>query len=200
MPLAEIQTALARLFTDADARESFGREPGAAGRALGLDDSDARALASLAPHALEDFAASLNAKRALDARKLLALTAQAFGPAFGPRLRAVLDGSPRGAAADALALIASLSNDGAVSAPWAVDVARYEAAFIEMGRRRWGFLVRRFAYPAPVIAVALGRGETFAAIAPRAALAFWARAPGGRLMHRYWPIGRVRIAPHSRNG
>jgi hypothetical protein len=192
MPLAEVQTALARLFTDRKARDVFAREPEAAGRALGLDDLDARALALLAPRALEDFAASLNAKRMLDARKLLPLTAQAFGAAFGPRLRAILDGPPRGAAADALALIASLSNNGAVSTSWAVDVARYEAAFIEMGRRRWGFLVRRLAYPAPVIAVALRRGEAIGAIAPRAVLALWARAPGGQLLHRYWPVGRDR--------
>jgi hypothetical protein len=193
MPLAEVQTALARLFTDRTARDDFAREPEKAGRDLGLDASEARALASLGPRTLGDFAASLNAKRALDARKLLPSTAQALGAAFGPRLRAILDGAPRGASADALALVASLSSDRGVCASWAVDVARYEAAFVEMARRRCGFLVRRFAYPAPAIAAALRRGETVGAIAPRRAVAFWARAPGGRLRHRYWPTGHSEL-------
>ena len=85
MALARVQVAMARLFTDAEARAAFARDLIAAGRALGLDEADAASLAELTPRALERFAESLRTKRVLDARKLLPLTAlSALGDGFAP--------------------------------------------------------------------------------------------------------------------
>src|SRR5580698_671202 len=138
MALSDVQTALARLLTDTGARAMFARDPLSAGRALGLDEADARSVAALAPHALDRFRAGLRSKRALDVRKLLPLTALALGDAFGPRLREVLQARPRGAEADAIALVSRLATDKAPSPPWIGDLARYEAAFIAARQRRYG--------------------------------------------------------------
>src|ERR1700677_928574 len=104
MALGEVQTALARLLTDTAARAMFARDLLSAGRSLGLDEADARSVAALPPHALDRYGASLKSKRALDARKLLPLTALALGDDFAPRLREVLPARTGGAVADAIAL------------------------------------------------------------------------------------------------
>ena len=115
MALGEVQTALARLLTDTAARAMFARDPLSAGRSLGLDEADARSVAALPPHALDRYGASLKSKRALDARKLLPLTALALGDDFAPRLREVLPARPGGAVADAIALVSRLAADTAAS-------------------------------------------------------------------------------------
>ena len=191
MALGEVQTALARLLTDTAARAMFARDPLSAGRSLGLDEADARSVAALPPHALDRYGASLKSKRALDARKLLPLTALALGDDFAPRLREVLPARPGGAVADAIALVSRLAADTAASPPWIGDLARYEAAFIAARRRPWGVQLRRFRYPVPSIAAALHRGVSPSVVAPRPTLGLWARAPGQALVHRCWamPLG-----------
>jgi hypothetical protein len=188
MALAEVQAALARLATQPEARDAFARDPVSAGRALGLDDPDAHVFATLAPPELERFAASLRAKRALDARKYLPLTALALGPGFGPRLRAHLAGPPRDAREDALALVAELRAERDPSRPWLGDLARYEGATIVAGGSPYGLWLRRFRWPVLSIAAALARVETVPDRAPRAGLALWLRTPGGRLTHRTWRL------------
>jgi hypothetical protein len=188
MALGEVQTALARLLTDTAARAMFARDPFSAGRALGLDEADARSVAALAPQALDRFGASLKSKRALDARKLLPLTALALGDAFGPRLREALQARPGGAAADAIALASRLAADTAASPPWIGDLARYEAAFIAARRRPWGVQLRLFRYPVPSIAAALHGGVSPGVVAPRTTVGLWARAPGQALVHRCWAM------------
>ena len=188
MALGDVQTALARLLTDTAAHAMFARDPLSAGRALGLDETDARSVAALEPHALDRFRASLRSKRALDARKLLPLTALALGDAFGPRLLESLDARPGGAVADALALVSRLAGDTASSPLWIGDLARYEAAFIAARRRRWGIQLRVFRYTVPSIAAALHGGVSPSVVAPRTTLGLWARAPGQALVHRCWAV------------
>jgi len=192
MALGEVQGALARLFTDAEARAAFARDPLAAGRALGLDANDARILGDLASCALDRFADGLQAKRALDVRKLLPLTSLALGEAFGPRLRRCLAAPPPGAVADALALVAALALEPDRSAPWVRDLALYEGAFIEVRRRRFALRLRRFRYPVLAIAAALERGERVGAASPRWGMALWARLPGGALVYRHWRLSPLR--------
>lgn len=190
MALGDVQTALARLLTDTGARAMFARDPLSAGRALGLDEADARSVAALAPYALDRFGASLRSKRALDARKLLPLTALALGDAFGPRLCEALPARPGGAIADAIALVSRLAADTAASPPWIGDLARYEAAFIAARRRPWGVQLRLFRYPVPSIAAALHGGVSPGVVAPRTTLGLWARAPRQALVHRCWAMSR----------
>ena len=194
MALAPVQAALARLFTDAAARSAFLDDPRAAAHALGLDPGDADALAAIAPQALRRFAAGLKAKRALDARKALPLTAKALGASFADHFHAAAatlraDAS-RPEQAQALAgRLAALARAQALKPAWIGDLARYEAAFIEASRRRYGARLRLFRFPVARIAATLQGGGGDDA-APSMTLGVWARRPGGRLFHRLWRLGR----------
>jgi hypothetical protein len=188
MALAEVQAALAKLFTQTQARAAFARDSLAAGRALGLDEADAAALARLAPRALERYAASLTAKRRLDAAKLLPLTALALGDEFGPRSSEAFAEPPPGAVADALALVDRLASDPRAAPPWIGDLARYEGAFLRSRRPRCAIRVHRFHFPVLAIAGALRRGERIDAVPPRRCIGIWARMPGRALRHWVYPI------------
>jgi hypothetical protein len=195
MALGDVQAALARLFTDEAARADFLRDPQATGRALGLDARDAETLAHLAPRALRQFAGSLRAKSALDARKRMPLTAQALGEAFADHWRAAVAPLPAGASradeAHALAVrLAALAVAGQVAPEWIGDLARYEAAFVEAAQRRFGLRVRLFRFPVGRIAARLLGGGAVDDCAARPTLGVWARWPGGRLFHRAWALAR----------
>ena len=194
MALKEVQAALARLFTDEAVRAAFFKDPQSAGRALGLDAGDAALLARMAPPAIRQFAASLNAKRVLDARKMMPLTAQALGEAFAGHFRAAVAPLPetagRGEEAQALAgRLATLAKTRAIAPIWIGDLARYEAAFVEAATRRFGLRLRQFVYPVATIVVALRAGAPPGDIAAKPTLGIWARRPGGRLFHRLWALG-----------
>jgi len=189
MALGDVQTAMARLFTDEEARAAFARDPVVAVRELGLEAADAASLAALAPRAVNRFAGALQSKRVLDARKLLPLTARVLGDAFARRLREEVRGPPRGAVADALDLATLLSREETTSPAWIGDLARYEAAFVVAGRRPFTVQFHIFRYPVSTIAADLRRAGSAGDVAPCASLAFWARAPGGALMHRCWRVG-----------
>ena len=85
MALAQVQAALARLYTDEAERAAFLADPQGAACALGLEADDAATLAAIAPQTLRRFADSLKAKSLLDARKMTPLTARALGDDFGRR-------------------------------------------------------------------------------------------------------------------
>lgn len=192
MALGEVQAALARLFTDAAARADFFHDPESAGRAFGLDESDAARLAALAPQALRQFAGGLKAKRMLDARKTTPLTARALGGAFADHFRAAVaslrQDASRAEEAQALAArLAGLAAAQAIAPLWIGDLARYEAAFAEAATRRLGLRVHLFRYPVGAIAASLCTGAAVGEVAPHMTLGVWARRSGGRLLHRLWP-------------
>jgi hypothetical protein len=192
MGLKEVQAALARLFTDAAARDEFFNDPKSGAAALGLNDNDARALAEIAPKALARFAGSLKSKQILDARKRMPLVAQTLGARFADHWRAATESAnakrPVEEARAVAERLAKLAAQGAIEPRWIGDLARYEAAFVEASGRRFGVRIRWFDYPVAALAASLRAGDGRESLAPRRTLAVWARAPGGRLFHRAWPL------------
>jgi len=123
------------------------------------------------------------------------LTAQALGKSFAEHFRAAVaplrHNADRGEEAQALAArLAALADRAALAPLWIGDLARYEAAFVEASRRRFGLRLRLFRYPIAIIAASLHAGAEPAAVAPKLSLGVWARRPGGRLFHRLWPLPR----------
>nr|UXE45584.1 hypothetical protein Hi04_10k_c4998_00027 [uncultured bacterium] len=185
MALADVQSALARLFTDESLRARFFDDPTALGRSLGLDDREASDLAGLSRDHVSHFAATLRHKRVDDARRYLPLTAAALGDGFAPHLLAAIGGpSPPGRHRDdARALVEDLAT---VDEPaWAADLARYELTFREAMGRGFVVLVRRFRYPVGRLASAIRRGGVPPEIRPRPTIGVWLRIPGRRgVVHR----------------
>lgn len=186
MALAEVQRALARLYTDEATRERFLADPAAAGEALGLSDVEAALLARLPADGLRYFAASLRRKRLGEVVKLLPLGHQALGPRFAALFWRYADTSiPTGTAKhrqDALAFAAFVeraAHGEALEPPWAADLLRYEAAWLACGEAAGRALVRRFRYPPARLAHAVATGAP--PPPPRPTLAVWARlGPGSR--------------------
>jgi hypothetical protein len=182
MGLAEVQSALARLFTDADLRARFFADPPSVGRTLGLDEAESSGLAGLSPRHVAQFAATLRQKRIDDARKVLPLTSLALGVTFASRLLEAIDGPlpPGRHRDDARVLADHLSRSSAIDRPWAADLACYELALREAMTLRAGLIVRRFHYPVGQIAASIYRGEVGSGWKPRGSLGVWLRFPWRR--------------------
>lgn len=183
MGLAEFQHALARLSTDRPLRESFFADPAAVGPALGLDAEEAQRLAALPAAQLEVFAGTLHQKRIAEAARLLPLTSAVLDRGFAPLFRRhagtyVPRGTRKhGEDARAFALfLEDLCCRERVEPPWIVDLARYEAAWLEATEPACRCLTRRFRYPVHHLARSLARGEN-PLCPPRPVLAFWLRLP-----------------------
>jgi hypothetical protein len=179
--LAETQAALARLFTQSDARTDFARDPLALARAAGLDGEEAQRLATLDAPEIARFARGLFAKRRQDVEKWLPLTARALGSAFAQCLRETLAEPPPGGRADALALVSKLR--GAQAPRWIGDLAAYEGEFVRAWGPRAFFAIRVYRWPIPRITENLSAREPVDAVNPGLTLAVWLRVPGGRLRH-----------------
>lgn len=182
MALADVQTVLARLFTDAVFRAAFFDGDPRAGGCCRLGATEADALARLSRTEVEAFAATLIRKRTADVRTVLPLTARALGPAFGRAVAPVLAGAARPGRHrdDAGAVAAHLAREaraGTMAAPWAADLARWEAAFGDAQRRRVCLLMRRFRYPVADLATAILSGAAVVTT-PRMTVSVWIRWPG----------------------
>jgi len=190
MGLADVQTALAKLFTDENLRNRFFDDPLSVGRSLGLDDSEAAGLTGLSELHVTQFARSLRRKRVDDARKVLPLTSRALGDSFAPLLLGVLDGPlPRDRHRDDARMLAMnlerLARNGTLDPPWAADLARYELTFTEIRKQRSVIIARRFRFPVGLLADAINRGEPIPQARPGCTVGLWLRIPGRRgVIHR----------------
>jgi hypothetical protein len=82
MSLLDLQSILARLYTDSGFRAAFFRDPSQAGSAAGLTAAELRLLAALDRGQVERFARSLQQKRLGLARELLPAAAGLLGNGF----------------------------------------------------------------------------------------------------------------------
>jgi hypothetical protein len=190
MGLAQVQAALARLYTDAAWRASFLADPEAAGATLGLAAAEARQLAGLAPAQVELVAGSLRRKRLTEVVKLLPLSHRALGPRFAALFWRHADAYlPRGTKrhrADALAFTAYLARAARaepLDPPWAADLLAYEAAWLAASDPGCRVLLRRFRHDPRPLAHALAHNGPRPSPTPHPALALWLHLPGGRVWH-----------------
>lgn len=187
MALAQTQALLARLFTDDDLRREFFDAPIAVATRFGLSMHDTQRLAGIDSREIEVFARSLIGKRALYARRALPLTARALGDRFEALFRQAIGGAARDAnRSDAAALTAFLDRRVAnceLEAPWIVDLARFELAFIDAGRSGATLFLRAFDFDVASLAHALAKGGGVSAVR-RKTFGVWARPPRGRLRWR----------------
>lgn len=82
MPLAELQRALAHLYTRENARERFRADPVGFARTFALQPAELAQLASIGETRLHAYVDSLDRKRANEAARLLPLWARALGTQF----------------------------------------------------------------------------------------------------------------------
>jgi hypothetical protein len=199
MALAEVQRALARLYTDTAVRERFLADPARVGAALGLSADEAALLARLPAAQLRYFADSLRRKRLGEVAKRLPLTHQALGARFAARFWQYADTflphGPHKHRQDAVAFAAFLARTAALDPPWAGELARYEAAWLESAAPTRRALWLRLGYPPGRLIQAAAGGAT--PPAPQPSLALWLRLrPGGRWCHL--TIGLPCVSPRRK--
>ncbi len=190
MELSRQQQILARLYTDHSFRERFFSDPFSTGAELGLSRVELDRLADLSGAQVEFFASSLVRKRMNEVRKMLPLSSRVLGRTFERLFRLYAETrtleAHKSHQRDALNFTIYLQKGVAeyVRPSWAIDVARYEAAFIEvigLGRR-WA--VRWFRYPIRNLIQSQITRDGVPPPAPRPSLAIWFRlSHGGKLRH-----------------
>jgi hypothetical protein len=182
MALAEVQRALARLYTDAALPARFRADPRAVGTELGLTAEEARQLGTLSVQQLRFFADTLRRKRLGEVRDLLPLTHRLLGQTFVALFwQFAPTYVPRGIHKhrdDALAFVRFLEytvGAAGLSPAWALNLARYEAARLEAAEpaRRW--TMRQFRYPVASVVQALAHETPPAALRPRPTTCLWLR-------------------------
>jgi hypothetical protein len=139
MPLREIQSALAKLYTDARWRQQFARDPSATAKRLGLGPEDIAPFLSISHEDVDRYAASLLRKRLTAVRSLLPRTAALLRSDFDDNFRtwaatqpsAGVDHHFRDAFEFAgLMVKAALRKDRFPD--WLVDVVRWERALVSL--------------------------------------------------------------------
>jgi hypothetical protein len=191
MALAEVQYALARLYTDAALPARFFADPLAVGTELGLTAEEARQLGTLSAQQVRFFANTLRRKRLCEVRDLLPLTHRLLGKTFVALFWQFAPSyAPRGIYKhrdDALAFVRFLEQTvgtAGLKPAWALDLVRYEAAWLEAAQpaRRW--TVRQFRYPVATVVQALRHEAIPPDLRPQPAIHVWMRlSPRHRPRH-----------------
>ena len=137
MALAAVQTALARLCTEAAARAELRADPEAFARRWGLSVEESESLARDVLGEAEAFALSLRRKRFDEAARSMPLARQVLGPYFAPLFHqyaaATPLGSARNPALDALDFYHWLLTSGAATlALYDRHALRYGAGWLTM--------------------------------------------------------------------
>lgn len=181
MGLAEIQHALARLLTEGVLREAFFAAPEAVGESLGLTPLEARQMAALSPRQTRLFSASLQRKRLNDGQKLLPLTRRALEKAFARLFLeyATTNGlqEPMKHRNDAMGFVSFLQDvvpERGIDR-WVIELARYEAVWLEAADRGYLWVVRWFHYPVGKLALSLAQRNGVKRAFVRLTVAVWFR-------------------------
>lgn len=179
MPLAELQTALAHLYTREDARASLETNPAAFAERFGLGPSDRERLAAIGQTRLHAYADSLDRKRASEAARLLPLSARALGGAFRQNAlryarRFPLADRPSRYRVDAVAFARHLIRTKAsVIGAARTTLLAFEADSLSASSHVFSARLGSYGYDPFQLAHALARGDAVEACAPsRTVVAF----------------------------
>ncbi|HEY5893249.1 MAG TPA: hypothetical protein VIT91_08470 [Chthoniobacterales bacterium] len=152
MGLTEIQTALARLYTDTEARSEFFADRSAFAVRFGLSQEETEALADSAGVEIERFAGSLLRKRFNEATRSVPLARRVLGQKlFGVFERYTAEtgaAATRNPALDGLSFNRWLLTNSLVPLTAAnKDLLRYEVAWLTMQHSSRRFLIRLLHLP-----------------------------------------------------
>jgi hypothetical protein len=152
MGLVELQSALARLYTSATAREQLRGDGRQFAEHCHLSETEVEALAGSVLGEAEHFASALARKRSSEALKTIPAMQETFGKRlddwFSTYAAATPLGTERNPALDALGFIRwLLQNRRSVLSPREADGLRYEEVRIVMQQTARRFLVRWLRVP-----------------------------------------------------
>jgi hypothetical protein len=187
MGLAEVQTLMAHVYTDATTRERFFEDPAALGEEYGLAPDELGQFEQLVGSRVRFAAAALRHKRLNGVAKLMPLSREVlsehFAHLFTRHAEVYVPSGIRRHRDDALAFAAfveRLARSEMMEPSGALDQLRYEAAWLEAADGRPCWIVRRLHQP-----IRRRRADGGEQVKVRMlSAALWVRVrPGGRLRH-----------------
>lgn len=181
MELSRLQQILVRLYTDRWFRERFFNDPFGVGAAHGLSPIQVDRWRDLSGAQVEFFASSLVRKRMNEVRKMLPFSSQVLGRTFERLFWLYAETHTLEAhkphQQDAVNFTNYLQQRVAkyVRPQWALNLARYEAAYIEtIGLGHW-WAVHVFRYPIDQLVATIDRKGEIIGPTPSPVLAIWHR-------------------------
>lgn len=183
MGLAQMQAALARLYTDNALRERFVAAPEAVGAEFGLSREEAQQLAEQCAPQIDRFAASLHSKRWNEIVKLFPLTHRVLGAGLLRFFRCYADTYvPQGIKKhreDAIAFAEFVGRTATLEEGepwWALELLRYEKASLLLRGENCRWHLCRFRCAVDQLAqVLLTRQEEPPAPSSQVRILFWFR-------------------------
>jgi hypothetical protein len=185
MGLADVQRALARLYTETELRAHFFAAPEAVGATLGLTAAEIEQLKPLSQAQTERFGRALQHKRRNEVEQLLPLSRRALGQRFGALFQAHADRwVPSGIhkhVDDALTFAATAARSlhgEDVEFEWLAELLRYEAACLRAYHGRRSLYCALFRMPIRRIAAqiaASGQSGQYEPVPSMPCLLIWAR-------------------------
>lgn len=199
MGLAQRQRVLATLYTDAVWRERFFVDPTGALSPNASPSEETLQLAQLSAQQVAFFAGSLQRKRLNEACKLLPLTHRVLGKRFAVLFRRYADThvpkGPKKHREDAVAFstfVERIMRGDGIEPPWVVELARYEALWLNAADPTCRWMVRWFRYPMYKLVRSVVQGEGDQVLLMQPTIAFWFRlSPYRRLRHVVLSLPRV---------
>lgn len=191
MGLAQVQSFLAELYTDAALRDRYFAETAMVSEQYGLSSEETHQIRQMSAEQVDFFAGSLQRKRLNGVASLLPLSRRALGERFtelftefsGTFLPFGTNKQRKDARAFAI-FVERLAQERQIGPRWVLELMRYEAAELAATDPTSHCVIRWFHEP---LSTLVRRSAEFApplTDASRATLAIWWRiSPGSRLGH-----------------
>jgi hypothetical protein len=147
MSLRDMQTFMARIFTDEDLRLRFLSEPEKVGRKHNLSATEIEQIKQILPEQIKSFADSLFYKRLHEVEKFLPLTRKSLREDFEKHFRAFsnrfLPQTIKKHLEDATGFAAFLQAEE-LNPNWAKDIAKFESSRLSFRNSAKWLLLKRF--------------------------------------------------------
>jgi hypothetical protein len=197
MGLRELQSVLARLYTEEALRTELAVDPASFAARSGLSDSECADLGELLKEAIPSFARSLQRKRMGEVRSFLPATCASLGDRLWPLFQQHAgEFHPQGEQKqfdDALAFAESLVVILDPADLMARRLLNYEATFLRARSRSFFLVLRLYRHDIRTVLEQLGNGELAPVYQGRPVLSIWLRLGGSSRLYqrfffpRFWP-------------
>jgi hypothetical protein len=177
MVLARVQQALAKIYTNTEAKEIFFSNSHSVGKELGLNQQEIQQLNELSRQQVDLFAISLKRKRLGEIRKLLPLTYKCLGKDFSQLFwgysETFIPKELKKHRQDAIKFVDFLESK--IDRNWIIDVLRYERSWLKMTASDRRFHGCAFNYAIAPLIESLQKSENEPITIERFTFAIWFR-------------------------
>lgn len=194
MGLAEVQRALARIYTDTSLRERFLADPRGVGKELALSTDDIKQLQQVSTQQITLFAQSLHNKRLGEVQKLLPLSYKILGSTFNTLFHqfahTYLPHGIKKHLDDGIQFASYLHNvvhTKHLKPDYLADVIHYEKCLLHIWQQQRRLVIARFHYHIETLLFSIEHNEQPDVKRRLTLVLWWKTRPGGQIYRRVLP-------------